>query len=603
VTYDELDSDPVVVRFAGARSRVGQISVGQENMRRVVLDNDPEHINACLVWDVAAGASPVQVAEVVRTLLLRHESLRTTYPADGRAIQVVHAAGQLRMASYEATGDPAACAEAVGRRLRAVRFDPSADLPLRVALITKDGSPVHLAVVLCHVAVDAVALDLLSREWTELMAGRALPAPSAMQPVDVTEMEHTTGGKRRIAHSLRYWETLLRQAPQSMFAVPGVGETDWLLPRLRIRSRAAAVALGRVADRTGTGPTAIVLAAMCALIGYRLDQRTCVVSMLAANRFMPEMGDYIGTVAQDAAMSVELDTTSFDEVIRRVRGRSLAAHRHSWFDSAELWQLMDDVGVERGSHWGRDCVFNDLTGLTLRGLLNVSTAAAAPESTAVAPESAGVAPESAVTARESAVADLRLTWLPAEPMPTRLMLWVMRLDGEVDLSLWADPQGLPRDDAEHLAGGIVALLVEAAGRDVDLGTLGDLTGLRPVIRGDGWHLIDSCWVELAAVRRLVADVLPDHVSLVAAVSDPALGRRLDCYVAAGTEDLTPDRIHNACVAALRQRFLPAVLAPHRYVICAYAPDDVDDLDAWRATTVIAAGSGRGLPAQAGSVAT
>lgn len=577
---DTLSNDEIPVRFTAAPSRVGPISVGQENMRLVVLGNDPDHINACLVWEIPAGTSRQRVADTVGALLMRHESLRTTYPA-GQHTQLVHSTGELRMAVHAATSDPAALAETVGRKMRALRFDPATELPLRLAVVTSDGEPVNLVVVLCHVAADAAGLDLLCREWTDLIAGRTLPTPTSLQPLDVAEMEHAPAGQRRIANSLRYWHELLQRAPQAMFAAQGVGETDWMLPRLQIRSTTAADALARISDRTGAGRATVVLAAMAALVAFRFDQRTCVISMLAANRFMPEMRDYVGTVAQDAAMSVQLDTTSFDEVIRRVRSRSLAANRHSWFDSAVLWQLMDDVGAERGTQWARDCVFNDLTALTLHGLLNVSTSGAAPR----CPHPDG-----------DGAADTRLAWMPAEAMPTRLMLWATRLEGEVELSLWADPRGLPRPDAENFGTGIVRLLLAAAQRDVDLTGLGDLTHLQPVSRGPGWYVVDSCWVDLAAVQSLLAEVLPQHRYLVTAQPDPRLGHRIDCYVAAvgrpADQNLTPEHIHAACMQVLRRRRHPAAMAPHQYVICERAPADCDNAGAWRKAHVVAEGTGR-----------
>jgi hypothetical protein len=58
-------------------------------------------------------------------------------------------------------------------------------------------------------------------------------------------------------------------------------------------------------------------------------------------------------------------------------------------------------------------------------------------------------------------------------------------------------------------------------------------------------------------------------------------------------DLTPRSAHLASLAGLRWR--PTAMTPTRYVICATAPDDVDDLAAWRRQPVIAEGDGRPGP--------
>ncbi len=158
--------------------------------------------------------------------------------------------------------------------------------------------------------------------------------------------------------------------------------------------------------------------------------------------------------------------------------------------------------------------------------------------------------------------------------------------------MWAEPQCLPVPDAEEFAAALVRLIIEAAGRDVPLGELSRLARFRPVERGAGWYLIDSCWIELDAVRRLVSDVLGGLPSLVVPVPDAALGHRLECYAAVGARSLSPERVHAECVAALNM--WPGAMAPHRYVFCGQAPADPGDVPGWQAQDRVADGSGRGL---------
>jgi hypothetical protein len=545
-------SERVALRFAGGRTRTGPATLGQTNMVRSVAIDDPAGSNARLIWEVPAGVDLGRLAEVVTTVVLRHDSLRTTFPEAGR--QFVAGEGSVEMPVYEAE-DAYACADDVAPQLRAVRFDPTVELPVRAAAITSHGAPAGLILILCHTAVDAASQSILRREVAALLAGEELPPPAATQPVDLGEAEQTPAGQRRIAAALRYWDDLLRTTPQAMFAVPGVGPTDWMLPRLTIRSTAAAPALARIADRTGAGRATVVLAALCALVGRRLGVSTAVVAMLAANRLLPHLTDYVGTISQDALMSTELDVATFDELVGRIRDRSLAAYRRSAFDSVALWQIIDGVAARRGTHWARDCVFNDLTGLTHGA-------------------------ERTGDAVSHADPGIRFEWLPPEAMPTRLMVWAVRLDDEVELAVLADPQCLTTSEVEDFGSAMIGLIVEAADGDVALADSAVVASLTPVVRGDGWYLVDRCWIELAAVRQLLDDVL-DGPSLVVAVPDDELGHRLVCYVAG--DHVAAERIHADCVAALEMR--PSAMAPHRYVRCAQAPADVHDADAWQALAV------------------
>ncbi|WP_371477822.1 condensation domain-containing protein [Kitasatospora sp. NBC_00315] len=586
------------VRFEGRAERSGPLTMGQANMLRCVGRDDPSHINMHVVWELPPGLGLERITESLATLHARHESLRTTYPDGPERHQQVHAAGELTVRVCAARGDAALFAEELGLRLRAVRFDPAAEWPVRAAVVTDAGRPVHLVLVLSHAALDASALGLLRREWLALLAGSPLPEPAEVRPVDLAWIERSPEGLRRAASSLRYWAGQLRSAPQAMFAVPtpagparepGEGRT----PRLRIRSHAAAAALEVLSARTGVTRSTLVLAALCALTAHRTGHRQALVTTLSANRYLPELTDYVGTVAQDALLSVPVDAGSFEALARRVRKRSQLAYPNSWFDSTELWEAIDRTGHERGTRYARDCVFNDLSPLGLDG--GVLRGGADPR---------------------DLDQEIQLTRLPAEPIGVELMLWVFRLEGELDLSLWANPSRLAAHEAELFGKGIAALLIEAAGGDVRLDEIERITGLAAVVRGARWRVSDGCWIDLDQLDALLADVLTalpgtDRPAFrVSAEPDVALGHRLVCHLAlprpagpgappaAGaapgrsTADLA--RIHAACVAALPGR--PSVMAPHHYVVTDGVPADPADPAGWRALPVLLEGDGRTAPA-------
>jgi hypothetical protein len=532
------------VPFAGTAPRSGPLTMGQANMLRCVARDNPAHINMHVVWDVPPGTDLDRIDETLAVLHARHESLRTTYQAGPEPRQRVHAAGVLTVGVHPAPGDAALFAQELGLRLRSVAFDPATEWPVRAAVVTVDGTPTYLVLVLCHVAIDATALGLLRREWLALLAGAPLPAPAEVRPVDLARIERTPAGQRRSADSLDYWTGQLRTVPQAMFAVPRAPEIAGGTPRLRIRSDAAADALAVLAERTGVTRSALVLTALCALTAHRAGQRQAVVTSLSANRYLPELADYVGTVAQDALITVPVDVgaETFEGLARRVRRRSQLAYPNSWFDSGELWAGMDRIGVERGTRFARDCVFNDLSPLGLDG--GVLRGDADPRDPAQR---------------------IQLTWLPAEPMDVEVMLWAFRLESRLDLSLWANPSRLGRGDAESFGGGIAALLCEAARGDVKLAEIEAITGLAPVVRGPRWLVCDGCWIDLDEIDELLATVLTGLPFRVTAEPDALLGHRLVCRIAADrltTADLA--RIHAACVAGLAGR--PAAMAPHLYLV-------------------------------------
>lgn len=605
-------------RFSGLTARSGPLTTGQANMVRCMLTDPPEHMNYRVVRAVQPGTTLAVITEAVVQLVTRHESLRTTFHDD---LQHVLAAGDVAVEVHD-TGEPPAgpdtgdaggapvsldapvsvggtevgetggpegaggteagdaegagaararaetpdtdLAEEVARRLQRTGFALDTEIPLRVAVITSGGVPRQAVLVTTHSAMDAAGLAVLLAEWDDLLLGKPLAPVTAPQPLDVAAAERTPAGLRRAGAALRYWEGHLRGVPRSTLTVPVDGETDWLLPRLRVRSVPAARALGRISARTGTSPSAAVLAALAVLAGVRARLRTVVVLSIAANRFRPELREYVGPLAQDALIPVEVGEDGFDTVLRGARSATMAAYQNSRFDSAALIRIMEDVQRERGLFFARDVVFNDMS-VPGRGTRVSRTGE-----------------------------DVHSVWLPPATLPTRTSLWVHRLHGEFDVTLWADPRCLPRGDTTALGEGIARLLIEAGDRDVLLTELTALTGVAPVPRGEDWLLVDGCWVHLPEVERLTADALARLTgdgeatlasgTTVVAEADERLGHRLVCFTSAET---TPEALHSACLSLLFGRM--SAMTPHHYVVCATAPPPGAS---WRDLPVVAEGSGR-----------
>ncbi|WP_214102957.1 condensation domain-containing protein [Acrocarpospora catenulata] len=505
--------------FAGTGVRSGPLTMGQANMVRCVRTDPPEHMNYQVIRPLPQGVTVASLAEAVGVLLSRHESLRTLFTD---TTQEVLAEGTL---SVEVCEEAAA---EVARRLQGGRFEVESEIPLRVAVITAGGVPEQVVLVTTHSAVDAIGLAVLLAEWDQLVLGKPLPPVTAPQPVDVAGTEASPASRRRAEAALRYWETQLRRIPHSTLTV-SVDDTgtDWLLPRLRVRSAAAARALRRITVRTGVSGSAAVLGALATLAGLRGGADTVPVLSISANRFRPELREYVGPLAQDALVPVELDHESFDGVLGGVRSGTLAAYQNSRFDAAALIEIMERVQRERGVFFARDVVFNDMS-----------------------------APGQGARVVAASDRDVRSAWLPEATLPTRTSLWVNRLEGEYDAVLWADPRCLPREDALLLGEGVARLLIEAGRRDVPLAELPELTGISPVPRGAGWVRSDQNWTELAEVRRL----LPEPSEVVVE------GARLVAYTAA---DTTPEELHETCLRQLPGRM--SAVTPQHYVICARPP--------------------------------
>ena len=566
-------------RFAGQADRSGPLAFGHAHILRAILvDDDQTRDILPMVFDIPD--LPVErVIELVSVLLTRHESLRTRYRLTPPVTQLVAGTGEQLVRIVEADEDPGAVAVRTAEQLRTPAFDFAAAPPLRVAVVTVADVAKRLVWVVSHVAMDAATCEILLREWTALTEGRELP-PTGTQPLDVVELERQPSVRRMGAAALRYWRTQLERVPQAMLPIPArdaARSTTWH-PGVRVRSRVAMKQLAEVSARTGASGSMIVLAAIDALVCRHSGLAECVTTSLSGNRVPRALRGLFGTLSQDALLCVPVPGSgTFDELIGRVRSASLSAYRAAWYDVAQIWSVIGEVTAARGASYARDLVFNDMSQLSAGPDGEVVTRGAAARLPGV-----WVPGDVPLTVTDP---ELTASVQPQDALniPTRFMVYVYRLDTELDVFLHVDPVCLDADQLAEFARSLLRLLAQAARRDVPLRELDSLSALAPMPHGPGWALVDGCWVEVSAVRAMVAEVLGELPHLV--VLAPG---RITCFVAGPA---SPEDLHARCVATLPGRV--TALAPHEYVICADPPPDPSDEDSWAAREVVARGTGRG----------
>ncbi|MFI6422016.1 condensation domain-containing protein [Streptomyces sp. NPDC050842] len=577
----------VTVAYAGGEERRGPVTMGQANMIRCILRDEPAHINIHDVWPVPAGTTLEAAVDALRALAVRHEALRTTFPhAPGSTPreQVVSAAGGFTVTILdhdELPGEPSLYAESLAREARDERFHLDRDFPLRVSLVALDGAPLYAALAASHAVTDISALAVLKEEWLALLDGGTLPPQTALTPLGLAAEEAAPAGLRKSAASLGYWERIIRTGPQAMFAEPGAEGTEVRARQLTLRSRRGARALALVAERTGGLPATVLLTAWCALLAHRTDQPACVTAVPTSNRYEPRLTRSVNTLSQDALLCLDVRVPSFDVLLSKAWGAALNAYRHSRFDAVSLWEMIGRATFERGSRFTRDVAFND-----------VSTLPTALPSTLPSAHDSSSPGDDAVIGPE-----LELSWGEDQVLPTRVLTFVHETDPLLRLGVWADPALFTREQAESFLVGLVRLLEAAAAGDVPLDALTEVTGVRPVERGADWERVDGSWVSPPAVAEALSralDGVPVHVTTdpphTGGPAEADAERSLTAYIASGGAPLTPAAAHAAFMDALPGR--PGLLAPRRYVIVQGPPAEADRSGAWLRQQILSEGTGR-----------
>lgn len=566
----------IPVEFAGERAGEGPLTLGQLDLYDWLIQN-PDHLYVilCVELPVPAVVSADDVAEATAALIARHESLRTTYVPGEPPRQRVAAAGvQLLEVCSLGAGqwgprDRPAVAEALVRWLRE-SSDPGPH-PVRMAVaVAPDagGRVIACAAAFSHLAVDNGSIEILKRDFAGLLGdpARRPAGRPGHQPLDQAELEATPAERRRADAALDYLREQSWRIPCCLYALPGARTSGESLA-VELSSVAAAMAVRRVAARTRTSRSSIVLAAICAVVARRASYPELVFPVSSSNRFERHLVNYVGSLAQSSIATVEIAGRSFDELAGHTWTRVIEASRHGRYDMAKQAATDKLAEYERGLRLPpHDPWFNSLF----------------PESWSGLTAGVGFQPEEI----EVALARTELRWrpLPVSALPIRFRL--KQIDGCLRLDMWSGDAGLvPRAELESVLLAVERLLVAAAHGDVAGGRMPELIGLEPIAGTPHRILVDYCWVDVADVQRLVDDAVAPAVAHVFA---SAGGRPLVAHLAGTDAVHTPEQAHARCMAVLAHH--PTAITPRHYVICRTAPSDPSDPTAWPAP--LATGTGR-----------
>jgi hypothetical protein len=566
---------PVPVGFTGERAGEGPLTLGQRSVYRWI-SHIPDDLYAilCAEFPVPAMVSVDDVAEAVAVLIARHESLRTSYLPGGQPRQRVAAAG-VQMLEVCSLGegqwgprDRPAVAEALTRWLRESP-DP-ARRPVRVAVATAPETGdrvIACAAGFAHLAVDHGSIEILKRDFAGLVGdpARRQAARPGHQPLDQAELEATPAERRKADAALDHLREQALRVPRCLYALPGARTSGESLS-VELSSVAAAMAVRRVAARTRTSRSSIVLAAICAVIARRANYQELSLFMLSNNRFERHLVNYVGTLAQTSIVTVEIGERSFDELVRHTWTTAMEANRHARYDAAKWIAMNELIEHERGLRFHYHPVFNSLV----------------PESWSGLTAGVGFQPEEI----DAALARTELRWRPVPCSGTPIRFSLNQIDGCLRLDAWSADTGLvPRTELESVLLAAERLLAAAAHGDVTSGRMPGLIGLEPIPGTPDRILTDSCWVDIADVQRLVDEAAAPAVTRVFA---SAGGRPLAAYLAATDAIRTPEQAHARCMAILEHH--PTAITPRHYVICRTAPPNPADPTAWPAP--LATGTGR-----------
>ena len=449
-TVDPAMVDPamieaVPVTFAGEGSGTDALSWGQSDIwRSMTRYESPMPLGGAR--PLAPGMSVDDVVAELRYLLNRYQSMRTRVflDGDGQPQQAVSDAGEITLEVVDVSddGDPAAVAEATAQRYREQPFDYEHEWPVRMAVTRHRGALTHMAVIMCHLALDGFGAVVMMQE----VAARETSPVSGMQPLEQARWQRSPAGQRQSDAALRYAEGILRSMPKPWIG----GSGDPRQPRHwegEFDSTAMALALPQIAARTGTDTAPVLLVAYAIALQQLTGVNPVALNLVVSNRFRPGLATAVGPLSQPSLCLLDIADLPFDQALERATRATMTSYKYAYYDPTTMRELVVRVTRERGPGFDVDYFFNDR-------------------------RSAGMPAETDEWNRPgSAKEALSLStfrWTASKDTPSaRLFVQADDLSGIVRLNIFADTQHISPANAEALLWQMEAILVDATieGRD------------------------------------------------------------------------------------------------------------------------------------------
>ncbi|MEU1091609.1 amino acid adenylation domain-containing protein, partial [Streptomyces sp. NPDC005892] len=299
------------------------------------LDNDGGMYNIPLAVRLRGPLRRETLAAAVRTVVARHESLRTVFPdTDGRPRQLVLHNADVPLRVVE-TDEPGLAAALAAESVRG--FDLGRDLPLRATLFATGPDDHVLMIVLHHIAGDGWSLAPLMRDLQAAYRGEELPAlpvqyaDYALWQREILGAEDDPGSV--MSEQILFWKHTLAGLPEALelpvdrprAAVASYrgGRVPWQL------DQGTVARLDALARETGASLFMVLQAGLAALFS-RLGAGTDIpLGTGVAGRTDDALDELVGFFVNTVVLRTDVSgDPTFVELLGRVKETDLSAFAH-----------------------------------------------------------------------------------------------------------------------------------------------------------------------------------------------------------------------------------------------------------------------------------
>ncbi len=347
---------------ARAPGTVVPLTAGQEQLWLAQqLDPTTAAYNVPMAASFKGDLSPERLADSFRTVIARHEALRTTFTVadDGLPRQVVHPRIPFDLPVVDLRGLPAPAAEAeVRARLEAeaaTPFDLTAGPLLRARLLHTADDGYVLALTLHHLVADAWSVGVLMAEVGAHYRNRATGAPAQQPALQVQYGDYALWQRAQetqpvFQRAVEHWRSRLselegRAAFEPDHTRPAGSVAQGSAEVIELDAEDTAAVRG-LASRHGTTVFVTALTALYTLM-HRISRATDVtVGTPVGGRDRSELQGLIGYFVNTLVLRGQLRAEeSFEKLLQRVRDQVRADFQYQDVPFAAIEQRLREERV------------------------------------------------------------------------------------------------------------------------------------------------------------------------------------------------------------------------------------------------------------------
>ncbi len=308
------------------------------------LEGGSSHYHLSGLVEIAGELSVTALDGTLRSILERHESLRTCFVEDetGQPWQMVQSAEnfaiqQFDVSTLENQAQQERLDDLIARETQRP-FELHCDLMLRVSLIRRASNFHLLLITMHHIAADGWSMSILIDEFNALYGaysqGRDNPLPPLpIQYADYAHWQRQSLRGDRFAEQLKYWRSQLADIP-ALHKLP-LDHPRPATPRFRgtvHRSRLPDALRARLRAQCQSREATLFMglhAAFSVLLSRYSQQRDIVVGSPIANREQAEVAGLIGFFVNTLVLRSDLSgEPSFNQLLAQSKNTLLDGYAH-----------------------------------------------------------------------------------------------------------------------------------------------------------------------------------------------------------------------------------------------------------------------------------